>query len=104
LRPLDDWGAAPAELDEADVELLARLEHERWCAARIAAGWGRGARDDAARRHPDLVSWDELGERSRELNRLFARALPRLLVRAGFQVVRGGSRIARDLAPSGVRA
>ncbi|HVS02736.1 MAG TPA: NAD-binding protein, partial [Thermoanaerobaculia bacterium] len=37
--PTRDWGAAPEELTAEEVELLARAEHERFVAERLAAGW-----------------------------------------------------------------
>lgn len=39
----------------------ARAEHERWMAERLAAGWTYGRdRDDAAKKNPNLVPFDEL--------------------------------------------
>lgn len=64
-----------AEFFDEEIEMLARLEHERWCRERLAAGWIAGApRDDERRIHPDLVPYDELSEQSREYDRVGARA------------------------------
>lgn len=55
IKPL---AASTAEDDI--MRRLARLEHERWCADRRLDGWEHGEiRDDARRRHPSLVSFDD---------------------------------------------
>jgi voltage-gated potassium channel Kch len=73
----------------AQVEELARWEHDRWCAERRGQGWQYGdVRDDDRRRHPDLRPWDALGEETREKNRDAIRRLPEALADAGFEIVR----------------
>jgi voltage-gated potassium channel Kch len=57
------------ELEAGEVEVLARMEHARWCAERFIDGWRRGAMDKANKIHGDLVPWSELGEGSRDYNR-----------------------------------
>lgn len=47
-------------LGEDEREALARLEHRRWTVSRIMAGWSRGTRNLAARRHPSICPWAEL--------------------------------------------
>lgn len=85
---LDD--AAPAfRLDESEVRLLARAEHERWMAERIAAGYRYGPRRDG-RFHPDLVPWKELPDPARDTDVRAVRAIPDLLADEGFQVIRVG--------------
>jgi voltage-gated potassium channel Kch len=89
LRVLDDWGLPLVELDDREVELLAQLEHERWMERRFGLGWRHdGRRDDARRLHPDLVPWESLSRRSKEIDRRSAAYLPVLLARAGFQIRR----------------
>lgn len=89
LVPLRHWGAPALELSDADVEWLARREHERWRDERERAGWTYGEeRDDDARRHPLLVDWDGLPGDVQETNRVAARNLPVLLARVGFELVR----------------
>jgi hypothetical protein len=87
---LDDWGASLTALTPDEVERLAEMEHERWMTARLQAGWQPGPRDDAARRHPDILPWAELSEDIREIDRFFVREIPVLLARAGFQIRRTG--------------
>lgn len=70
----------PIDLTEAQVEMLARVEHRRWMANRILGGWRHGPRrDNEARLHPDIVPYDDLPERSRELDREGVRSQMRLV-------------------------
>ncbi|MEA5362881.1 NAD-binding protein [Amycolatopsis sp., V23-08] len=70
-----------------EVAQLARMEHQRWAEERRARGYIYGP-NRGEQRHPNLVDWDELPESAREKNRMFVRALPRVLVGAGFQILR----------------
>lgn len=83
-----DWDAPVLTFTVDEVERLGRLEHERWVAERIAAGWRPGPRDPARRRTPYLVPYDDLPEDVKEYDRMFVRALPAVLVRLGVDVVR----------------
>ncbi len=70
-----------------EVERLAVREHARWVRERGAAGWRHGAvRDDEQRVHPDLVSWRELAEDRREIDRRLVEAIPGMLARAGLEL------------------
>jgi len=81
-------GDGAATFTEAEVELLAELEHLRWVTERTGGGWLFGKRDDRARRHPHLSGWATLDEDAREKNRAAIRELPRILADAGFQIIR----------------
>ena len=81
--------APPFVFTPAEVEVLARLEHERSVAERVRAGWRRGPRwDRAARSTPDLIDWEQLSETVRDLDRDAVRELPAQLARRGLAVVR----------------
>ena len=59
---------------DSDLELLARLEHERWNAQRRMDGWRshrRAAKDEARRLHPSLVPYDELTDDVKEYDRVY---------------------------------
>jgi class 3 adenylate cyclase/tetratricopeptide (TPR) repeat protein len=75
---------------DAELERLARWEHERWCASLRARGWqlGSGPKDEAQRRHPRLVAWEELPEAERAKDVAAVRRIPRLLAEAGFRIRR----------------
>lgn len=94
---LDRIGCAIAVLDSQpsfsyrgnEIEMLSRLEHERWMAHKLATGWTYGdPRDDAARRHDCLVPWEQLRESEREKDRDAVRNIPGLLADVGLQPVR----------------
>ena len=86
VAPLFDWDEPPVELGEEQVDLLARLEHERWCREQAAAGRVYGTtRTD--RHHPLLVSWHDLPAVDAELDRDLARRRPSILARAGYRIV-----------------
>ncbi|MGI5238154.1 RyR domain-containing protein [Dactylosporangium sp. CA-139066] len=76
-------------ITERELELLAELEHRRWCAERRGRGWRHGERrDDRRRTHPDLVDWSELGEASRDKARDAVRYMSEMLADEGFTIVR----------------
>lgn len=58
------------------LERLAAMEHRRWMADLLMAGWSHGPRYDwEQRRHPDLVPYPELDEATRDYDRSVIRAL-----------------------------
>ena len=72
-----------------ELQLLARLEHERWMDERTAQGYELGlARYDHVR--PDLVPWDRLSDEARAMNIQAVRRIPDMLASVGFQVLRNG--------------
>jgi hypothetical protein len=68
------WGAsAEAASPPSDEQLveMARHEHESWLEHHQRHGWTWGAtRDRAAKKHPDLLPWDELSDEGRAKNRM----------------------------------
>jgi hypothetical protein len=83
------WGAgedAAGMPSTAQLERMAELEHASWRQHLIDAGWRHGdVRDDAARRHPDLLSWDELGQDARDKTRDGVRSSLELLATLGYR-------------------
>ncbi len=76
-------------LTDEEVELLARLEHVRWCAERRLAGWSYGTTRDSTRlRHELLVPWEELSEQDRYLDRDVVKNAQRVLSSTGRVIVR----------------
>jgi uncharacterized membrane protein len=73
--------------DDDELQLLARLEHERWMQERTAQGFELGpARHGRVR--PDLVPWERLSDEARAMNIQAVRRIPEMLNRVGFQVLR----------------
>jgi class 3 adenylate cyclase/tetratricopeptide (TPR) repeat protein len=82
-------GIVPSEIkiSDAQVEELARREHERWNQNHFRNGWIYAPRRDYARKHhPLLVPWENLSESEKEKDRDAIRNLPRLIEKAGFRV------------------
>jgi hypothetical protein len=90
VERLTDWDADSFAFTDSEVELMARMEHERWMSARLRAGWAHdpGPRDPALKRNPHLVAWESLPEEVREWNRRTVREMPRFLAGVGLQIVR----------------
>jgi hypothetical protein len=81
LGPRSDTGF---RLDETEIEELSRAEHDRWMAAKLIDGWRHApVRDDGLRHHPDIVPYDALSERIRDLDREQIRLMTRLLSTTG---------------------
>ena len=47
-------------------KLLAELEHQSWVNEKILDGWSQGDRDELRKRHPNLVTWDNLSDKTKE--------------------------------------
>ena len=90
-----DCRAVPEDLVEAftlsplEVERLAIVEHERWAADRYLDGWSYGpVRDNARKRHPQLIPYADLSEAMKDLDRFAVRGLPTLAARLGLGIQR----------------
>ncbi len=62
--------------DDHSLELLAELEHERWCAQRRMTGWrfvDAPRKDQALRLHPDLIPYNDLTDEKKEYDRVNVR-------------------------------
>ncbi len=81
--------APPFVFTPDEVEVMARLEHERWMAERTRQGWHLGPqRDPKAKTTPYLVDWEQLPESVRDLDRDAVREMPAQLAHRGLAVVR----------------
>jgi hypothetical protein len=75
--------------DDNEIEILARLEHERWMKEKKEAGWSFGKpRDDSKKYHPDLTGWDNLTEEEKRKDRDAVREIPQRLADVGFEIYR----------------
>jgi ryanodine receptor 2 len=78
----------PPELQPL-VERLAANSHAVWAAQRIRDGWTYGpVRDDANRRHPCLVSYEELPEAEKEYDRQSVRQTLKVILAMGYRISR----------------
>lgn len=100
LIPLAESERLPFSFTPAEIELLAMLEHDRWCDWTHARGYRYGEsrldRSELTRRffpwlkgrHPHLQPWDRLDEEVKEVDREFVRQLPDVLAKVDQQIVR----------------
>lgn len=88
VRPASGGEDGVREFSAAEVELLAKMEHDRWMADKMAAGWTYAAppRDDVKKTHPCLEPWEDLAEEEKDKDRQAVRAIPELLTAAGFEI------------------
>lgn len=79
----------PIELNDDEVEYLAEIEHARWNVERFLSGWTFGEHKDVEKKiTPYLISWKELPEEIKELDRKPVRRIPEILTQAGFEIYR----------------
>jgi hypothetical protein len=70
LDPKDpELVSAWKNLSTDDLDMLSRMEHERWAAPYWMAGWQKGPRDDSRRLHPNLIAYDVLDEGTQKYDR-----------------------------------
>jgi hypothetical protein len=71
----------------ADLEILARLEHELWMQAKLAAGFKLGKPTMATpNRNEYLVEWDKLSEKIKNIDRDLIKGIPAILAKAGYTI------------------
>jgi ryanodine receptor 2 len=86
-KPLDTSAVIlPASLQDL-LEQLAENAHDVWAATRIAQGWSFGpSRDDAAKKHPCLVPYDQLPESEKEFDRKTAGETLKAILKLGYTI------------------
>ena len=76
----------PLEL-ESLVEEMAKNVHEVWAQTRISQGWSFGEeRNDAAKKHPCLVPYEELSEEEKTYDRNTSVQTLKLILKLGFKI------------------
>ena len=69
------------------AEEMAKNVHEVWSAGRMADGWTYGeVRDDAHKKHPCLVPYEELPESEKEYDRNTSIETLKFIVAQGFEI------------------
>lgn len=72
---------------ESLVEALAENVHDTWAKGRMDDGWTYGpVRDDAKKRHPCLVPYNELPESEKEYDRNTAVSTLKFIVKKGYEI------------------
>ncbi|HEX3580134.1 MAG TPA: RyR domain-containing protein [Thermoanaerobaculia bacterium] len=86
-KPIDTSGVELEPEIAALTEQLARNTHDLWAQQRISDGWTHGThRDDHAKKHPGLISYDELPNSEREYDRRTAIGALKAITALGYQI------------------
>jgi phage shock protein PspC (stress-responsive transcriptional regulator) len=89
LTSLTDWDAELFRFEPDEIELLAEMEHDRWCDERTSEGCRYGpVRDEKNKIHNCLLPWEKLPEENKEVNRNTVRAIPKVLALVGLEIYR----------------
>lgn len=88
-----------AQLSEGEIELLAKMEHDRWWADRTLDGWTLGEQRDNKRKiHPNMLDYEQLSERVKQLDRDSVNQMFAVFEGEGLRVTRVRSDSRDDLA------
>lgn len=69
------------------VEEMSKNVHEVWAATRMAQGWAYGPeRNDAEKKHPCLVPYEELSEEERDYDRNTSQQTIKFILKLGFKI------------------
>lgn len=69
------------------IEEMAKNVHEVWAQNRINDGWTYGPeRDDAHRKHPCLMPYEELPDSEKEYDRATSQETLKLILKSGFAI------------------
>lgn len=78
----------PTELNNL-IEEMSKNVHEVWAETRISQGWTYGEeRNDAEKKHPCLVPYEELSEEEKEYDRNTSIETIKLILKLGFKISR----------------
>jgi len=88
IVPLADLDGIPVEFTPGEIEIMVRMERERFVSERRAEGWTDGPLDPAKKKSPHLGAWEDLPPDIQEYVRRTIRRMPGLLAEAGFQVTK----------------
>jgi ryanodine receptor 2 len=89
--PIDVSRTVLPEKVEHLIERLAENAHEVWARQRLDQGWRYGPRrDDANKEHPCLVTYDELPESEKDVDRQAVITTLKAIVALGCQIKCGG--------------
>lgn len=88
-KPIDTKDIVlPTELNNL-IEEMSKNVHEVWAETRISQGWTYGEeRNDAEKKHPCLVPYEELPEEEKEYDRNTSIETIKLILKLGFKITR----------------
>lgn len=86
-KPIDTNGVELPEELSSLAEEIAKNVHEVWCQNRINEGWTYGdKRDDTNKKHPCLVSYEDLSESEKDYDRATSQETIKLILKLGFEI------------------
>ena len=86
-NPVDTHSIQIPEELKSLVEEMSKNVHEVWAQTRISQGWTYGAeRNDAEKKHPCLVPYEELSEEEKEYDRNTSIETIKLILKLGFKI------------------
>lgn len=89
LRKANKANPRIVSFSHEEIEHLAELEHGRWNAERLLAGWKYGPVKEVANKiSPYILPWASLPEEIREWDRDPVRKLPAMLAQMGYEMYR----------------
>ena len=97
LQSADEYEPHPINVDSIPLdgdleeleEAIAENAHDVWAKARLKEGWTYGEeRDDARKKHPDLIPYSALPDIEKEYDRLMAFNTIKLVKKLGFEIVK----------------
>ena len=78
----------PTELNNL-IEEMSKNVHEVWAETRSSPGWTYGEeRNDAEKKHPCLVPYEELSEEEKEYDRNTSLETLKLIIKLGFKITK----------------
>lgn len=95
LQTYADYDPQPVDLGDIQLtddllelrEAIAENAHDVWAVARMKEGWTYGkVRDDANKKHPDLIPYSALPDSEKEYDRLMALDTIKLVKKLGFTI------------------
>ncbi len=87
----DDARPTVGRFDPVEIETMARMEHSRWNAERLLAGWVLGPKGSSTTASPYIVPWDELPPEIQNYDRDAVILIPALLAGINEKVCRKDS-------------
>jgi hypothetical protein len=86
-KPIDTSKVQLTPEMQSLVEKLAQNTHEVWSRQRLKDGWSYGTeRNDAAKKHPDLVSYDKLSESEKDYDRVVVQEVVKVILALGYSI------------------
>lgn len=88
-KPIDTTGVRLPDEFLQLVELLSKNTHDVWAAARFQEGWTYGPiRDNAMKKNPCLVPYEDLPDSEKEYDRRTSREVLSVLYAMGYRLVK----------------